>query len=276
MTIEGEEEHEGEVLELEEGQIVPEGEGNEAEGETSGDDEEIVVLIGEEAAPASGEQAPEWVRDLRKRTRELERENAELRRKAAPVVPEVGDKPSLESCEWDEERLETELLAWHQRKSTAERVANEAKASETKAQEAWQAELGTYVDQSKGLGVKDFSEAEDEVVSVLSPNQQAIIISGAESKALMVYALGKNPEKLRELAKITDPVKFAFSVARLEQQTKMERRKAATSPEGQVRGSAAMTGTSDKALERLEAEAERTGDRTKVIAHKRKLRAAGR
>jgi hypothetical protein len=71
-------------------------------------------------------------------------------------------------------------------------------------------------------------------------------------------------------------VKFAFAAARLEGQTKMERRRAGTSPEGRVTGAAPLSGGSDKTLERLEKEAERTGDRTKLIQYRKKLNARGK
>jgi hypothetical protein len=48
--------------------------------------------------------------------------------------------------------------------------------------------------------------------------------------------LGKHPEKLRQLASIADPIEFAFAAAKLEGQTKMERRKPATQPESRVSG----------------------------------------
>lgn len=260
---------EGEVLELTEDQIVGPNKGEEDQLETGDDDEEVIVSFGDEAAPASDASAPEWVRDLRKRARELERENAELKKGKAPQVPELGPKPTLEDCDYDEEKFETKFNAWLDDKSAHDRAKTEATQAEEKAQERWQADLAEYGDQKTKLAVKDFASAEEEVLSLLTPTQQAILIQGAEDKAKFVYALGKNPEKLRQLASITDPIKFAFAAARLEGQAKMERKRAATSPESDIRGSAPLGKTSDKQLERLENEAERTGVRTKLIAYKK-------
>lgn len=254
----------------------PEGEGGEP-GEDEGEgDEEIVISIGEEAAPASGEEAPEWVRDLRKRNRELEKELAESRKGKAAEVPQLGPRPTIEECDYDQEEFDERLNKWLDDKAKADRAAEEAQASTRKAQEAWQAELGVYADQKTNLGVNDIDQAEEEVLSALSPAQQAILIQGAENKALVVYALGKNPTKLQELARITDPVKFAFAAARLEGQTKMEKRKATTNPEGRVTGSAPLSGASDQKLKRLEEEAERTGDRTELIRYRKQLNRAGK
>jgi len=84
--------------------------------------------------------------------------------------------------------------------------------------------------------------------------------------------LGKNPKKLEELSKITDPVDFAFKVAKLESQLKVTDRKA-PKPEKRVSSnkSGGISGNSDKTLDRLRDEAAKSGDYTKVTAYKRKL-----
>jgi len=85
----------------------------------------------------------------------------------------------------------------------------------------------------------------------------------------LVYALGKNPTKAAALGAIKDPVEFAFAVARLEAQLKVSEKKPATPPETRVTGNGRVSGAVDATLERLRAEAERTGDYTKVSAYKR-------
>jgi hypothetical protein len=275
MTIQADEpdDTQDDVLDLTDDQQLPpeDDDQDDSQDDDQPDDEEVVVSIGDEAAPASDE-APEWVRELRKQNRELQRELAEARKGKSPEIPEVGDKPTLEACEFDEERYEQELNGWLDRKAKADRAKSESEKSQAKAQEAWTAKLAAYKDQSAQLGAKDFANAEEEVTSVLSTAQQSLLIQGAKNKALLVYALGKNPAKLRELAAIKDPVEFVWAAAGLEKETKMEKRRPTSSPEKQVRGSAPLTGGSDATLERLEKEADRTGDRTKLIAYKQKLR----
>lgn len=241
---------EGEILELtDEVETSEVEEGAEPEGS---DDEEVVVSFGDEAAPAS-EEAPEWVRDLRKRARELERENAELRKGKAPSVPEVGQKPTLESCDYDEDRFEQEFNAWSDRKSAVERAQAEAEKAQATVAEKFRAKVAAYGEQKATLGVKDFDEAEAEVLGALNQAQQSILVHGAENKAQLVYALGKHPEKLRQLASITDPIEFAFAAARLEGQTKMERRRPATQPESSVSGSGQIS-KPEKLSDKLSAE----------------------
>ena len=88
----------------------------------------------------------------------------------------------------------------------------------------------------------------------------------------MIYALGKNPTKAKELSAINDPVKFAFAVAKLETQLKVTNRKAAPPPESTVRGTGRVSGAVDSTLERLRADAEKTGDYSKVMQYKRQKR----
>ena len=69
-----------------------------------------------------------------------------------------------------------------------------------------------------------------------------------------------------------DPVKFAFAVAKLETQLKVTNRKAAPPPESTVRGTGRVSGAVDSTLERLRADAEKTGDYSKVMQYKRQKR----
>jgi hypothetical protein len=263
---------EDEVLELNEAMEVP----PEGQTETQPDgDEELIVSIGDEAAPAS-EEAPEWVRDLRKRNRELERENAEYRKAQQSKVPQAGPEPTLESCGWDEDEFKSKWREWNAAKVAEERAVAEAQKAQQQEAEKFANRVRAYGAQKDSLGVKDFDQAEAEVLSALSDVQKRVLIHGAKNKAALVLALGRSPEKLRELASNTDLIDFAFEAGRLEKEIKMERRKVTTQPDSEVRGSASVGGNTDKELERLEAEAVRTGNRSKVIAYKRKLKEKSR
>lgn len=241
-------------------------------------DDEVVITIGEEAPPHDEEDkvAPQWVKDLRKRERELSRENRELKAaqavKAAPAIT-VGAKPTLEACDFDTDRFETELTTWHERKRAAdEQTAKEQKAAED-AQKAWQAQLDGYKTAKAALKVSDFEDAENVVLESLNTTQQGIIVSGADAPATVIYALGKNPAKAKELASIKDPVKFAFAVAKLETQLKVTPRKVPPAPERQVRGTASAVGVNDPKLKRLEEAADKSGDRSALVAYKKELKA---
>jgi hypothetical protein len=264
-----------EVESVEDAEIVAEEE--QAPEPDTEDTDEVVVTIGEEAPPTEEESkpAPEWVRELRKNHREVVRRNRELEEQLKsinkPETVKVGQKPTLEGCGWDAEDYEQKLSVWYEQKRAADEAAAQAEAAVKEQQKAWQAKLENYGKAKTELKVKDFDDAEAAAMELFSQTQQGIVLQGAENPAIMVYALGKNPKKAKEIASITDPVKFAFAVAKLENTLKVSNRKA-PAPERTLKGSGPVSGTVDSTLERLRAEAEKTGDLTKVIKYKQQQR----
>lgn len=246
------------------------------------DDGFVAVTIGEESPPPEDEEAeraPEWVRDLRKQYREEKRRNKELQEQLAKTtgatkVAELGEKPTLEKSDYDTDRYEKELAGWYERKRKHDEVEAARQAEAKAADQEWKHKLEGYQSAKATLKVRDYDEAEDVVQDSFTVTQQGMILQGAENPALLVYALGKNPKRAKELASIKDPVKFAFAVARLETQLKVTKRKASSKPDPKITGTGRVSGAVDSTLERLRAEAERTGDYSKVFQYKRQKRSA--
>lgn len=241
--------------------------------------EEVVISINGEA-PASEEdeeaRAPDWVRDLRKNYREEKRRSKELEQRLAQVeqrntqaVAPLGQKPTLEKADYDTDRYEKDLTAWYEKKRQHDEREAAVKSEHQAVQKEWERKLESYQGAKAGLKVRDFEFAEDVVQDNLSVMQQGMIVQGADNPALVVYALGKNPKKAKEIASITDPVKFAFAVAKLETQLKVSNRKAQSSPERKISGTARPSGAVDSTLDRLRSEAEKTGDYSKVFQYKK-------
>ena len=256
------------------------------DGETEQHEEEsdeVVVSIGEEAPPAEEEQrAPEWVRELRKANREKERRIRELEAKLQTTAQtenkpvSLGPKPKLEEFDYDADRFEQALDAWHERKRQHDLETERVRQAEQTQQQAWQAKLEGYSKAKAELKVRDYEDAEAIAQEVFNVTQQGVILQGADNPALVIYALGKNPKKAADLAKINDPVKFAFAVAKLEKELKVTNRRAAPAPERVIQGTGRVSGAVDSTLERLRAEAEKTGNYTKVLQYKRQKQAASR
>jgi hypothetical protein len=246
------------------------------------DTEEVVVSIGEEAPPPEEHTpAPEWVKELRKTNRELQRQNRELQGRLQAAPPEIkpvviGNKPKLEDHDYDADKYEEALTSWFERKRQAEEVNAKQEAEVMNQQKAWQAKLDGYGKAKAELRVKDYEDAEAVAQEVFSITQQGVLLQGADNPALVVYALGKNPAKAKELASITDPVKFAFAVAKLEKDLKVTNRRQAPAPERIVTGTGRSSGAVDSTLERLREDAARTGNMTKVIAYKAQKRSASK
>lgn len=241
--------------------------------------DEVVISIGEPAPPAEDEsKAPEWVRELRKKHREEVRLRKELEDRiktltAEPKPTVLAVKPTLAGSDYDEEAFAAALDQWHESKRQVDEQERASKEALTKADAEWQAKLDSYTKAKSELKVKDFAEAEAEAKTTFSTTQQGIIIQGSENSALMVYALGKNPEQAHKLATIQDPVKFAFAVAKLEVQLKITKKSSPPPPESAVVSTGRTGGTVDSALDRLRSEAEKTGDYTKVTKYKAQLKA---
>lgn len=260
------------------------GEGGSDEG---ADSEEFEFQFGDEAPPASSSQedaaAPQWVKDLRKQHAETQKENRELKarieqqQQSQPTaVPKLADRPKLEDFDYDEGKYADALDKWFDDK----RKVDAAQEEQRKAGEARQREIDSYqsnyVKEAQSLKRKDFQDVESDVIAALSPDQQGLV-KFLDRPAAFVYALGRYPAKLRELAAIKNPVKFVVAAAKLEKDLKVTSRttdKAA--PEGRVTSStgAPAAGGGEKKLEQLRAEAEKTGDYSKVHSYKRQLKAA--
>lgn len=235
-------------------------------------DEVVISLDGEKPEEKVTTEAPQWVKDLRVANREQARKikDYEQRLSERVVVESIGEKPTLEKFDFDEPRYEAALAKWFDVKRSADARAQQARDASAKQAGDYQDKLNSYESKKKELKVKDFDEAEHSVMEQLDPNQQGIIIQGSENPVHLIYALGKNDKRLKELAVIKDPVKFVWKLAQLEQGMKVTSRKVTTQPEGSVRGTGRISGAVDNTLEGLRAKAAKTGNFTAVTAYLRK------
>lgn len=263
--------------EIEEEEVVT----TEAEDESGTEEqseEELQVQIGdEEPPPQEQEETAQWVKDLRKQQRELIKENRELKRnlqtgQPAQQKPALPERPKLADFDYDEDKHQAALDGWYAKKleidqfeATQRRAAEDAQRQVDEVRKDYQTKAAT-------LKVPDYKAAEEEVIASLSEAQQGLILGGADNPPLLVYALGKNPKRLSELAAIKDPVKFAFAAAKLEKDLKVSNRKnEKPAPETTVKSSGPVV-SGNATLERLRAEAQKTGDMSKVVAYKRQMR----
>ena len=249
--------------EVEEAELEVDDEPTEAEAED--EDDVVVSITGEAPDPEEEEEAraPDWVRDLRKeyrnekrRAKELEQKIEQLERGSAPQAQPLGQKPTLEGADYDTERYETELTSWYEKKREHDENQNVVQSQQKAVQKEWDTKLESYHTSKTELKVKDYEFAEDVVQDNLSVMQQGMIVQGADNPALVVYALGKNPKKAKEIA------------------SKVTKRKASSKPEKKISGTGRPSGSVDNTLDRLRADAEKTGDFSKVLQYKKQKRSA--
>lgn len=237
--------------------------------------EAFAVSLGdEEPEEDEDRKGPSWVTELRRQNRAYKKKIEELEAAQTQKVKaeELGPKPTLEAMDYDEEKFEQALISWQEKKrahdASAAKQAEEAK----KVEEAYLQRLEAY-QASKGEIAKqapDFDDAEDDLKEIFDPTKQGLLLDAAKDPALMVYALGKNPKKARELAAETNVVRFVAEIARLEQSMKVTGVKK-PSPEKRVGSAASAPKSPTTTLSALHEEAKKTGDYTRYFAMKRKM-----
>lgn len=237
----------------------------------AGEEEFAIELEGDEPE----EEGTPLVRDLRQQLRSAQKELSEHRRASQPKI-EVGKKPDLwEDCDGDPDKFEAELTAWNDRKRKAEEQDREAERAVEVRNQDYQRRFVNYRAKAAQLPVKDFEDAEKAVIAALPELLQSAVVSYADDPAKVVYALAKHPARLAALAQEADPIKFVLAMKDLERNLKVVNRKRPPSPEAETvqQGSAQLSG-GDKQEKKLEAEAARSGDRSKLIAYRAAKRAA--
>jgi hypothetical protein len=236
-------------------------------------EDEIVVSFGDEPAQEEEKAAPQWVKELRKANREKDRQIRELQAKiqgSAPAAPKLGKKPSLDDFDYDTDKFEEALTSWYDQKKQVEEIERKAEEKRKADEQAWANRLETYTKAKASLKVSDYEDAEMAVQEALNVTQQGLLVKVTEMPAHFVYGLGKNSSELKRLKEIQDPIEFVAAVVKLESKMKaMPRKSAPPPPERRVSGAAPVSGSIDSTLERLRAEAEKTGNYTKVVQYKR-------
>ncbi|ELU8768147.1 phage capsid protein [Salmonella enterica] len=235
----------------------------EAESEqTDEPPEEYSLRVGDEEIPLTeedddrvdGQPAPQWVKDLRKGFKETQKENRELRRQLEEALAKPAEqqptqtqtdaippKPTLESCDYDEQAFETALTDWHDKKSRAEQQKQQQQRQQQEVIQRFQQRLEKHNERATRLPVKDYRETEEIVRRELPAIQQEILIHAAdEGSELIAYALGKNQQLRQRVAAETDPIRAAFLLGQISKQVSLAPKpKKAIKPEPEVRGGGA-------------------------------------
>lgn len=256
----------------------------EGSGDAPADEpEEVVITLGEEPAVDEDDpaKAPAWVRDLRKANREKDRRIRDLEQRLTVVQPvqaavAVGERPKLadDDIAYDEDKFATQLDAWMARKQRADDQQRKTNSEMQAQQASWQQRIDHYNKSKSALKVRDYEDAEAAVDDAFSVVQNGVLLAAFDNSAALKYAIGKSPVVLKELAAITDPIKFAVMLSKIEDKVKITPRKNAPIPERVVRGSGSLANATDNTLTRLQAEADKSGDRSKVAQYMRDKRKA--
>lgn len=263
------------------------GDGTDGSGEKEKDKsaatgEHEIVLAGEEK-PQAHRPAPPWLKQLRTQNRERASRIEELERKLTevqgPAVRDPGPKPTMDSCDFDAGVYEKKLDEWKSAQQTKANAEAQAARAQEAAQTAWKARVDVYDTHKTELAkqITGYAEAEATTQGALNPYQQGIIVKAGSAGPLIVAYLGRNPAALQELAALTDLTDFTYKVADLKAKLKMQKKGSSIPPPERPapRGSGGISsgsGSGDAHLEKLRAQAAKTGDMTPVTNYQRELK----
>lgn len=254
----------------------PDGEPVSEQEEEATEADELVVTIEGEEQEEEEKQAPNWVKELRRKNREDQRKIRELEEKLAQgnapaQSDDPGKEPELEDFDYDADQFKAAFKEWTAKKAQVEQKKEAIRRQQEEAAKEWQAVQETYAKGKARFPKEKMAEAEEEVVSVLSGPRQAMLMDMADDSAQLVIALGSSPETLRKLAAIKSDAKFIKELAKVEMNVKVQPKKTPPPPERTISGSGKTPGATANKLDSLRAEAEKSGDYSKYFAEKRRL-----
>lgn len=213
----------------------------------------------------AGKPAPEWVKQVRQENRELKRQ-LKQRESQQEQQQVLREKPTLDAHDYDSDAYEQDYAQW-----LSEKTQHDVKVqAEAQKYQQYHERYRSDVDAVRAVK-PDYDTAETVVVETLSENKQHLLQMLVHNPAKVVYVLGKNsPEQLEKMANLDD-IQFAREIVLMEQSMSTVKRNP-NKPKPKSHSLEGMAGGGDTKLAKLEADAERTGDRSKVAAYKRTLR----
>ena len=247
--------------------------GEEAESQDDSDDDALDFSFdddGDSSDPFKGQEAPEWVKKVREENRELKRQ---LKQRESQQFEQqvLREKPTLDDHDYDSDAFEQDYAQWLQEKQQVDAQVHAERQKYQQYHERYKADVDAIKTKAP-----DYDEVELSVVDVLSEQKQGLLQMLVDNPAKVVYALGKNSPAQLELLSKLDDIQFAKQIVLMEMQmsskTKSRNQNKPKPKTHELEGAA---GGADTRLAKLEAEADRTGDRSKVAAYKKQLKSKG-
>ncbi|MCB1725757.1 MAG: hypothetical protein KDJ39_18895 [Gammaproteobacteria bacterium] len=160
--------------------------------------------------------------------------------------------PTLEDCDYDEDEFRRRSVEYAKsvsveeaRRAAAEMIENSQRSAQLQSKDAdTEAALDRHYTNAGKLKVDDFEAAEDRVIEIFGRDAAREIIANVEDSHLLMYWLGKNPDKASHYADLLkrSPVKGIFALGELRSKIKVQPRgKSSPSPDEAVEG-AGVTG----------------------------------
>ncbi len=241
------------------------------EEETPNDDDDLGFSF-DDSDDESEEvkQAPKWVKEVRNQNRELKRKLKEYEAKQSQStgIQTLREKPTLEDYDYDDEAYQKDLDEWYQEKQQFENQKQQVEQQIQQVQKRFNDEAEII-----RTNKPDFQEKIDKVAQVLPIERQNFILGKAKNPAKLSYLLGNSPEKLAQLAELDD-IDYIKQIGVLEYQMQQGKTKQRNPNKPKPRKHKTPSGSSgvDMRLQKLQEQAEKTGNYTEVIRYKKQLK----
>jgi hypothetical protein len=260
-------------------ETAAEGQGDAESSEQEGEPEDVVIAIeGVEPEQEEDQQNDrEWLRNLRKEHKALKKRNRELEQQlqspqAQPLVPDIGPKPTLESCEYDPDAYEKKMADWWEAKAKADKIKEAKQAEQEAAKREWQSTLDTYKGHKEALGIADIEDIESDVVAALGAEKHAIIVASMDNPAKVTAALGMNKALLEKFSSMKSLPRMVAELAKLEDKMTVQKR-TKPAPERRISGAGKPAAVTKQSLDDLKEECLRKGDMNPYYRAKEKYKA---
>lgn len=265
-----------------ENQVADDQTEEQAEEEIEGYD----LAFGEESLTSEDEpEESEGIKNLREANRQKKQELKELRERMAQMetqtqqaqpqeLPFIDEEPQLEDFDYDQEEYQKAMSEHYQAKQRHDAQKLQQQHQLMEVQKRVQENYVEFNKSKDAFKHPEMDDVEQDVADALGQRSVHLleVLRDDPHAAQKVFTLGKKKDVLQKLSSIQDPVLFGMELGKtLSQVSVKPRRSPKTSPEASMNSSGGKG--VDSNLKRLEAEADRTGDRTKVAAYKRQLRA---
>lgn len=220
-----------------------------------GDDELVSPTSEEDEA----ESAPQWVKDLRKKSRDdakrIKDLEKQLEKKAAAAPAPTGElvKPTLwdDGIDGDEDIYDQKLTAYHEAKNQQAASAKQQQEQNDAFIQLHNEKTAQYNERKTQVKVPGYDKAEQVVIDEVPQQIQGAIIHYAEKPELVVLALGRNPELRKQMSQVTDPVQLGRLIGNIEAKVRIApkaKKKASSTPSVKATGGSKRTNSEDKAL----------------------------
>ena len=194
---------------------------------------------------------------------------------AAPLTLPPYPKMEDDGIDYDPEIFAQKVREWHETEGRVKAQQQQQEQQQQQLVQTFNERKQAYKDRVSTMKVRGYEDAEAFVAGEISQEVQAALILHAEKPELVVLALARNADLLKQAKSITDPVKLGMLIGMVEAKAKAlpKGKKAVNGVPPSPRGNG---GGQLRDLDSEIEKARNSGDYSRVIALKKQRSAAAK